>query len=29
LQFRACASVLVCLLPLLVPRLLGCSFEVV
>jgi hypothetical protein len=29
LQFRACASVLVCLLPLLVPRLLGGSFEVV
>jgi hypothetical protein len=29
LQFRACASVLVCLLSLLVPRLLGCSFEVV
>jgi hypothetical protein len=29
LQFRACASVLVCLLPFLVPRLLGGSFEVV
>jgi hypothetical protein len=29
LQFRACASVLVCLLPLPVPRLLGGSFEVV
>jgi hypothetical protein len=29
LLFRACASVLVCLLPLLVPRLLGGSFEVV
>jgi hypothetical protein len=29
LQFRACASALVCLLPLLVPRLLGGSFEVV
>jgi hypothetical protein len=29
LQFRACASVLVCFLPLLVPRLLGGSFEVV
>jgi hypothetical protein len=29
LQFRARASVLVCLLPLLVPRLLGGSFEVV
>jgi hypothetical protein len=29
LQFRVCASVLVCLLPLLVPRLLGGSFEVV
>jgi hypothetical protein len=29
LQFRVWASVLVCLLPFLVPRLLGCSFEVV
>jgi hypothetical protein len=29
LQFRACALVLVCLLPFLVPRLLGGSFEVV
>jgi hypothetical protein len=29
LQFRACALVLVCLVPLLVPRLLGGSFEVV
>jgi hypothetical protein len=29
LQFRASASVLVCLLLLLVPRLLGGSFEVV
>jgi hypothetical protein len=29
LQFRACASVLVCLLLLLVPRLIGGSFEVV
>jgi hypothetical protein len=29
LQFRACALVLVCLLPLLVPRLHGSSFEVV
>jgi hypothetical protein len=29
LQFRACASVLVCFLPLLVPRLIDGSFEVV
>jgi hypothetical protein len=29
LQFRACALVLVCLLPFLVPRLLGGSFEAV
>jgi hypothetical protein len=29
LQFRVWASVLVCLLPFLVPRLLGGSFEVV